>query len=34
MAPQITASGMALTAVVAGAAALAACAATLSLTFL
>ena len=33
-APQITATGMALTAVVAGATALAACAATLSLTFL
>ena len=33
-APQITASGMALAAVVAGAGALAACAATLSLTFL
>ena len=34
MAPQITATGLALTAVVAGASALAACAATLSLTFL
>ncbi|MBZ4487706.1 hypothetical protein LQ938_02645 [Microbacterium sp. cx-55] len=33
-APQITASTMALTAVVSGAAALAACAATLSITFL
>jgi hypothetical protein len=34
MAPQITPTGMALTAVFAGATALAACAATLSLTFL